>query len=61
MANMAGTVTVSGSSYTFSGRGWGHQLGMSQYGANAMAKQGFTYDEIIEFYFPGVHVDAYEE
>ena len=57
----AGTVTVSGSSYTFSGRGWGHQLGMSQYGANAMAQQGFTYDEIIEFYFPGVHVDPLEE
>jgi len=57
----AGTVTVSGSSYTFAGRGWGHQLGMSQYGANAMAQQGFTFDEIIEFYFPGVYVDDFEE
>jgi len=57
----AGTVTVSGSSYVFSGRGWGHQLGMSQYGANAMAKQGFDFDEIIEFYFPGTNVAPYEE
>ncbi len=60
-SSLAGTVTVSGSSYTFSGSGWGHQLGMSQFGANAMAQQGFTYDEIIRFYFPGVHVDPYEE
>ena len=59
--SQAGTVTVSGSSYVFSGRGWGHQLGMSQYGANAMAQQGFTYDEIITFYYPGTHVGHYDE
>jgi len=59
--SQAGTVTVSGSSYVFSGRGWGHQLGMSQFGALAMARQGFTYDEIIEFYFPGVQVAPFEE
>ena len=29
--------------------------------ANAMAKQGFTYDEIIEFYYPGTRVDDYED
>ena len=59
--SQAGTVTVSGSSYVFSGRGWGHQLGMSQYGANAMAQQGFNYDEIITFYYPGTHVGNYDE
>lgn len=57
----AGTVTVSGSKYIFEGGGWGHSLGMSQYGANAMAREGFEYDEIIEFYFPGTHVDDYED
>ena len=56
---VAGTeVTVSGSQYVFQGSGWGHQLGMSQYGAYAMAERGFDYDEIVEFYFPGVEVDA---
>ena len=60
-ASMAGTVTVSGSSYVFSGRGWGHQIGMSQYGALAMAEQGFTFDQIIEFYFPGTRVLPYED
>ena len=54
-----GTVTVSGSSYTFDGSGWGHQVGMSQYGANAMARLGFTGEEIVEFYFPGTQVGSY--
>lgn len=53
----AGTqVTVSGSSYIFQGSGNGHQLGLSQYGAWAMAERGFTYEEIIEFYYPGTYV-----
>jgi stage II sporulation protein D len=52
-------VTVSGSTYTVEGAGNGHQLGMSQYGAYAMAQQGFDYDEIVEFYYPGVRVGAY--
>ena len=54
-----GTVTVSGDTYVFEVSGWGHQVGMSQYGANAMAREGFTGEEIVEFYFPGTHVDSY--
>lgn len=49
-------VTVSGGSFTFRGSGNGHQLGLSQYGAWAMAERGFSYDEIIEFYYPGAVV-----
>ncbi len=51
------TVTASPSSFTFSGEGWGHRIAMSQYGAKAMAEQGFTYDEILKFYFKGVTVE----
>ncbi len=47
---------VSADSYTFSGRGWGHNVGMSQYGAKAMAEQGKTYKEILQFYYTGVTV-----
>ena len=54
-----GTVTVSSSTYTFNGGGWGHQVGMSQYGANAMARRGFTGEQIVTFYFPGVQVTHY--
>lgn len=53
------TVTVAGDSYTFAGSGWGHQVGMSQYGAYAMANRGFQYDEIVKFYLPGVQITHY--
>jgi stage II sporulation protein D len=42
--------------YTISGTGSGHEIGMSQWGAHAMAELGFTYDEIIKFYYTGVEV-----
>lgn len=43
-------------SFTFSGKGWGHNVGMSQYGAYAMALQGYTYDQILKFYYTGITV-----
>lgn len=54
------TVQVSGDTYTFEGSGFGHQVGLSQYGANAMAKQGINYKEIITFYLPGVEITHYQ-
>lgn len=49
-------VTIAGDKYVVKGAGNGHQMGMSQYGAYAMAEAGFDYDEIVEFYYPGVRV-----
>ena len=46
-------------SFTFSGGGWGHGVGMSQWGAKGMADNGFTYKEILTHYFTGVQVDIY--
>lgn len=43
--------------FTLTGSGWGHNVGMSQWGAYAMAKQGKTYDEILHFYFTGIELD----
>ncbi|MDO5142212.1 MAG: SpoIID/LytB domain-containing protein [Eubacteriales bacterium] len=43
-------------SYTFKGAGWGHSVGMSQWGACAMAEQGYDYKEILRFYFTGISV-----
>lgn len=40
-------------SFTFTTQGYGHGVGMSQYGANYYAKQGQTYDEILTHYYPG--------
>src|SRR5690606_17763088 len=44
------------SSYTFTGRGWGHGVGMCQYGAYGMAKMGVKYDDIVKHYYTGVDV-----
>ena len=52
----AGSTPVSGSSFTISGSGYGHNVGMSQWGAYAMAKQGFGYEEILCFYYTGITV-----
>lgn len=47
---------VGGDVFTISGGGWGHNVGMSQWGAYAMAQQGMTYDEILKFYYTGIEL-----
>lgn len=37
-------------------RGYGHGVGMSQYGANGMAKEGYNYKEILSHYYPGTQI-----
>lgn len=37
-------------------KGFGHGVGMSQYGALAMAKKGYTYDQILKHYYQGVEI-----
>lgn len=37
-------------------RGYGHGVGLSQYGANAMAKKGYKYDEILKYYYTGIDI-----
>jgi len=44
------------SSVTFNGSGWGHGLGMSQYGAAGMASQGYSFQEILQYYYTGVEL-----
>ncbi|MDQ2085225.1 SpoIID/LytB domain-containing protein [Herbivorax sp. ANBcel31] len=43
--------------YTFTGRGWGHAVGMSQEGAKGMADNGYKYEEILSHYFPGTEIE----
>ena len=42
---------------TITGTGSGHNVGMSQYGAKAMAEQGYTYADILSFYFTGITLE----
>lgn len=50
------SITMDGSGVTFSGSGFGHGVGMSQWGAYAMAEQGADAEEIIEHYYNGVEI-----
>ena len=64
----SGTETVSGGTtgrksprrsdgtFTITGTGNGHNVGMSQYGAKAMAEQGYDYEEILDFYYTDVTI-----
>ena len=51
--------TTSGSSdtYIIKGTGYGHNVGMSQWGAKIMADEGYEYDEILKYYFTGVDIE----
>ncbi len=51
------TVETGPEGVTFYVTGYGHGVGMSQYGANAMAKDGKTYTEILNWYYTGVTVE----
>ena len=42
--------------FTITGSGWGHNVGMSQWGAYAMAQQGYNYKDILTFYYTGIEV-----
>lgn len=44
--------------YTFSGRGYGHGLGMSQIGAKNRAQSGQAFEDILKFYYEGTHIEA---
>ena len=40
----------------FETHGYGHRVGMSQYGADAMALEGFSYDQILAHYYRGTQL-----
>ena len=47
------TVTYQSGNFSFTTRGYGHGVGMSQYGANVMAIRGSGYADILAHYYPG--------
>ncbi len=46
--------------FVVSGRGWGHGVGMSQYGAYGMANAGHTHEEILAHYYSGTEIGKAE-
>jgi stage II sporulation protein D len=55
------TVTRAGQTYTFTGSGYGHGVGLCQVGAATRARRGESIDEIFAAYFPGASLAQAEE
>lgn len=55
------TITYTTETMVFNVLGNGHGIGMSQYGADGMGKQGYSYIDIIKHYYAGVEVMSIEE
>ena len=47
-----------GDVFIFRGRGWGHGIGLFQWGALTLAGEGWTAERILEHYYPGTHVKS---
>ena len=50
------TIEQLGTNIKIETKGYGHGVGMSQYGAEAMAQKGYTYDQILKYYYQGVEI-----
>jgi len=57
LASATFDIASAGEYVTFTTNGYGHGVGMSQYGANGMAKKGYDYREILSHYYTGVVID----
>ena len=60
LRSTAFVISIVGSTVTITTKGYGHRVGMSQYGADAMAVQGKTYDEILAHYYKGTQLVGYD-
>ena len=47
----------SGALFLITGHGYGHGVGLGQWGAQGYAQQGYTYDQILDAYYPGTTLD----
>lgn len=50
------TIEQKNNHFIFTTKGYGHGVGMSQYGANGMAEEGKTYDEILTYYYQDIEI-----
>lgn len=54
------SVKKTANGYDITTIGYGHGVGMSQYGANGLAKKGYTYKEILAYYYNDIEVKKYQ-
>jgi len=55
------SIKPEGNNVVFSGKGYGHGVGMSQQGAIRMARLGYSFKDIIKFYYKDVDIVNYEQ
>lgn len=53
------TVRQNGDTYTFQGSGYGHGVGLSQWGTHEMARRGHSHKDILTFYYTGAELSEY--
>lgn len=58
LRSTAFVITVVNDTVTITTKGYGHRVGMSQYGANAMAEKGSVYSDILTHYYQGVKLEC---
>lgn len=51
------TISKIENTYSITTKGYGHGVGMSQYGANGMAKENYTYDKILKYYYQDIEIE----
>ncbi len=56
-ADYSPTFSGDDDTFIFDGEGWGHGVGMSQYGAKGMADAGFKYSDILTHYYTGTYLE----
>ncbi len=59
LRSTAFTVETGADGVTFRVTGYGHGVGMSQYGANTLAQEGKSWQEILRWYYTGITIDDY--
>jgi len=52
---------INDTTFKFTGNGWGHGVGMCQWGAKGMADKGYDYKEIVVHYYPSTKIEKWEE
>ena len=50
-------IEMKGYFFDMNGHGWGHGVGLCQWGADEMARQHYKYDEILNFYYPAAKIE----
>ena len=56
-STMINSIKKQKDSFVFTGNGWGHKVGLCQWGSKFMADKGFSYKQILQFYYPSTSIE----